>query len=71
MELWVGLKLDYLKFCIVCLNLGTDGSPSVSYLILQAKSSTHRMCAQELLFHTHEHKVFTDSQMSRVSIFIT
>jgi hypothetical protein len=38
----------------------------MSYPILQEKPSTHRMCAQDHLFHTHGHKVFTDSQMSRV-----
>jgi hypothetical protein len=38
----------------------------LSYPILQAKASTHRMCAQVHLFHAHGHKVFTDSQMSRV-----
>jgi hypothetical protein len=29
-------------------------------------ASTHRMCAQDHLFHTHGHKMFTDSQMSRI-----
>jgi hypothetical protein len=36
----------------------------LSYLILQAKPSTHRMCAHDHLFHTHGHKVFIVSQMS-------
>jgi hypothetical protein len=36
----------------------------VSHPILQAKPNTHCMCAQDHLFHTHEYKVFTDSQMS-------
>jgi hypothetical protein len=31
---------------------------------LQAKPSTHRMCAHDHLFNTHGHKVFTGSQMS-------
>jgi hypothetical protein len=35
----------------------------VSYPILQAKPSTHRICAQDYLFHTHGHKMFTDSQI--------
>jgi hypothetical protein len=39
---------------------------NVSYPTLQAKPSTHRMCAQDHLFHTHGHKVFIDSQMSRI-----
>jgi hypothetical protein len=38
----------------------------LSHLVLLAKPSTHRMCAQDHLFHTHGHKVFTDSQMSRI-----
>jgi hypothetical protein len=38
----------------------------LSYPILQAKPGTRRMCAQDYLFHTHEHKVFTHSQMSQV-----
>jgi hypothetical protein len=38
----------------------------LSYPILQAKPSTHRMCAQDHLFHTHGYKVFTDSPMSRI-----
>jgi hypothetical protein len=37
-----------------------------SYPILQAKPSTHRMCAQHHLFHTHGYKVFTNSQVSRI-----
>jgi ATP-dependent helicase/DNAse subunit B len=37
----------------------------LSYPILQAKPSTHLMCAQDHLFHTHEHKVFIDNQMSQ------
>jgi hypothetical protein len=36
----------------------------MSYPILQEKPCTHRMCAQDHLFHTHGHKVFTDSQIS-------
>jgi hypothetical protein len=36
----------------------------VSYPILQAKPSTHRMCAQDHLFHIHGHKVFINNQMS-------
>jgi hypothetical protein len=40
--------------------------PLLSYPILQAKLSTHRMCAKDYLFHKHEHKVFTDSQMSQI-----
>jgi hypothetical protein len=36
----------------------------LSYPILQAKPSTHRVCAQDHLFHIHRHKVFTNSQMS-------
>jgi hypothetical protein len=36
----------------------------LSYLILQAKPSTHPMCAQDHLFHTYGYKVFTDSQIS-------
>jgi hypothetical protein len=36
----------------------------MSYLILQAKPGTHCMCAQDHLFHTYGHKVFTDNQMS-------
>jgi hypothetical protein len=31
-----------------------------------SKPSTHRMCAQYHLFHTHGHKVFTDNQMSQI-----
>jgi hypothetical protein len=31
--------------------------PPLSNLILQAKQITHRMCAQDHLFHTHGHKV--------------
>jgi hypothetical protein len=38
----------------------------LSYPILQTKPSTHPMCAQDHLFHTHGHKVFTDSQMSQI-----
>jgi hypothetical protein len=38
--------------------------PLLSYLILQAKPHTLRMCAQDHLFHTHGLKVFTNSQMS-------
>jgi hypothetical protein len=34
-----------------------------SYPFLQARPSTHRMCAHDYLFHTNEYKVFTDSQM--------
>jgi hypothetical protein len=41
-------------------------SSTLSYLIVQEKPSTHRMCAQDQLFHTHGHKVFKDSQMSRI-----
>jgi hypothetical protein len=40
--------------------------PPLSDPILQAKPSTHRMCAQDHLFHTQRQKVFTDSQMSRI-----
>jgi hypothetical protein len=40
--------------------------PLLPYLILQTKPSTRRMCAQDHLFYAHRHKVFTDSQMSRI-----
>jgi hypothetical protein len=30
------------------------------------KIGTHRMCAHDHLFHTYEHKLFTNSQMSRI-----
>jgi hypothetical protein len=38
----------------------------VSYPIFMPKSNTHRICAEDDLFHTHGHKVSTDSQMSRI-----
>jgi hypothetical protein len=28
--------------------------------------STHHMCVHDHLFHTHKHKMFSDSQMSRI-----
>jgi hypothetical protein len=40
--------------------------PLMSYQILQVKSSTHRMCAQDHLFHKYGHKVFIDSQIPRI-----
>jgi hypothetical protein len=54
------------------LNAATSQRPGpsgVSYTILQAKPSTHCMCVHDHLFHTHEHKVFTDSQISRIKYF--
>jgi hypothetical protein len=36
---------------------------SVAYPILQAKPSTHCICAYDHLFYTHGHKVFTDKQI--------
>jgi hypothetical protein len=36
----------------------------LSYLVFMPKPTTHRMYAQDQLFHTYGPKVFTDSQMS-------
>jgi hypothetical protein len=41
-----------------------EGDAPMSYPIFTSKPSTHRMCAQDQLFHTYRHKVFTDNQMS-------
>jgi hypothetical protein len=38
----------------------------MSYLVLRIKPGTHRMCAQDHLFHTHRHKAFTNSQLSQI-----
>jgi hypothetical protein len=46
-----------------------ESSQEMSYLILWTKLSTHRMCAQDHLFHTHRRKVFTDSQMSWINYY--
>jgi hypothetical protein len=40
------------------------GGGQLSYPILQAKSSTHCMYAQDQLFDIYGPKVFTDNQMS-------
>jgi hypothetical protein len=41
-------------------------SQYMSYPILQAKPSTHRMYAQDQLFHIYGLKVFIDNQMSQI-----
>jgi hypothetical protein len=38
----------------------------LSYPVFMSKSSTHRMYAQDQLFHTYGQKVLTDNQMSRI-----
>jgi hypothetical protein len=38
----------------------------ISYPVFMPKPSTHRMCAQDHLFHTHRPQVFTDNQMSQI-----
>jgi hypothetical protein len=38
--------------------------PLLSYLIFMPKPNTHRMYAQDQLFHTYGPKVFIDNQMS-------
>jgi hypothetical protein len=45
----------------------TSIDASMSYPILQAKSSTHRMYAHDKLFHIYGPKVFTDNQMSQIN----
>jgi hypothetical protein len=37
---------------------------TMSYLVFKPKPSTHHMCAQYHLFHTHGPRLFIDSQMS-------
>jgi hypothetical protein len=39
---------------------------SLPYLVFMPKPSTHRMSAQDHLFHTHRPKVFTLSKMSQI-----
>jgi hypothetical protein len=46
--------------------VSVHSATKLSYPILWTKSSTHCMCAQGHLFHTHGHKVFIDSQMSQI-----
>jgi hypothetical protein len=38
----------------------------LSYPVFVPKPCTHRMYAQDQLFHTYGQKVFTDNQMSRI-----
>jgi hypothetical protein len=38
----------------------------VSYPVFMPKPSTHRMYAQDQLFHTYAQKVLTDNKMSRI-----
>jgi hypothetical protein len=40
--------------------------PLLSYPIFMPKPSTHRMYAQDQLFHTYRQKVFIDNQLSRI-----
>jgi hypothetical protein len=42
------------------------GGGQLSYPIVQAKSSTHCMYAQDQLFDIYGPKVFTDNQISRI-----
>jgi hypothetical protein len=45
-------------------DLGHPEGTLLSYLIWQAKPSTHHMYAQDQLFHTYGQKAFIDNQMS-------
>jgi hypothetical protein len=47
-------------------NAKSDSGTEMSYPNFMPKPCTHRMCAQDHLFHTHRSKVFTDSQMSQI-----
>jgi hypothetical protein len=40
--------------------------PLLSYLVFMPKPSTHRMYAQDQLFHTYGQKVLIDNQMSQI-----
>jgi hypothetical protein len=41
--------------------------PLLLYPVFMPKPNTHRMYAQNQLFHTYTQKVFTDNQMSRIN----
>jgi hypothetical protein len=60
------LHRELLKL-ILAMDLSRGGSVTVGPRAnLRQHTSTHRMCVQDHLFHTHRHKVFIDSQMSRI-----
>jgi hypothetical protein len=40
--------------------------PLLSYPVFMLKPSTHRMYAQDQLFHTYGQKVLIDNQMSQI-----
>jgi hypothetical protein len=65
------ILLCWTEFVAIFMTLSLSHKRGIVIPDLQAKPSTHRMCAQNHLFHTHGHKLFTDSQMSQISIFIT
>jgi hypothetical protein len=44
----------------------TDLISLLSYPVFMPKPSTHRMYAQDQLFHTYGQKVLTDNQMSQI-----